>query len=225
MVIRALNRDNPFSSGFVDYLKREVDRVRASGIQRKIDELIDYFNYLRYRGTAKEIMSELAFCILAANYSASRSLELQHLLHEKILDIGEGELALFLKERGHRFAEARARYIANARKNLLKIVGLIRSGQRADYIRRWLVENVMGVGMKVASHFLRNTGRFDVAILDYHILDFLEKHGVIVKPRTLTIKRYMEIEKILFLISERVGVEPGILDLYLWYMETGGIVK
>ncbi len=36
--------------------------------------------------------------------------------------------------------------------------------------RDWLVENITGLGMKEASHFLRNVGYLDLAIIDKHIL-------------------------------------------------------
>ena len=67
--------------------------------------------------------------------------------------------------------------------------------------REWLVKNIKGLGFKEASHFLRNIGFDDYAIIDSHILDLLERYKFIKPPKTLTRKKYMEIEKILQTIA------------------------
>ncbi|HDI31847.1 MAG TPA: N-glycosylase, partial [Thermofilum sp.] len=50
-------------------------------------------------------------------------------------------------------------------------------------------------------------------------------YGLIAKPKTLTKRRYLEIEKILSEIAKELNLSLGELDLYLWYMETGKILK
>ena len=85
----------------------------------------------------------------------------------------------------------------------------------------WLAKNIKGLGMKEASHFLRNIGYKNVAIIDFHILDLLARYGLIEKPKTMTPKKYIEIENELKKISEKTGINLGELDLYLWYKETG----
>lgn len=210
---------------FTDDLMEKINEIRSTPVQDKIQNLVAYFTYLREKGTLEEIFSELTFCILAANFNAYKSMEIQRELGNKVLEISKSELIRFLREKKHRFPEKRAEYIVKARSQASLITSLIRSQLHTHAIREWLFNNLDGVGMKVASHFLRNTGRFDVAILDYHILDLLERHDIIVRPRNLTIKKYLEIEKIIFQISENLKIYPGILDLYLWYMETGHIVK
>lgn len=220
-----MHAENDYLDRFIDELTLKIKALQSSDIQEKIDELQRYFLYLRENGSPKEIMSELAFCIMAANFSAIKSLKIQLEIHDKILEINKSELIKILRKHGHRYPEARAEYIINARSKIDYIASLIKSQQKTFVIRDWLVDNISGVGMKVASHFLRNTGRFDVAILDFHILDLLERSKVILRPKTLTRKKYLEIENTLFYISKKVGVPPGILDLYLWYIETGNIVK
>jgi N-glycosylase/DNA lyase len=91
--------------------------------------------------------------------------------------------------------------------------------------REWLVKNIKGFGFKEASHFLRNIGFDDYAIIDSHILDLLERYKFIKQPKTLTRKKYMEIEKILQTIATQTNLTLAELDLYLWYMETGKIFK
>ncbi|WXG44715.1 MAG: LAGLIDADG family homing endonuclease [Promethearchaeati archaeon SRVP18_Atabeyarchaeia-1] len=75
------------------------------------------------------------------------------------------------------------------------------------------------------SHFLRNVGYTDCAIIDFHILDILARWGLIDRPKTLTKQKYFEIEDVLRRIGARSGLSLGELDLYLWYMETGKVLK
>ncbi|MCD6236318.1 MAG: N-glycosylase, partial [Thaumarchaeota archaeon] len=63
------------------------------------------------------------------------------------------------------------------------------------------------------------------AIIDFHILRVLERYGVIEPVKTLTKKRYLEIESILRRIASRLEVSLAELDLYLWYMDAGEILK
>lgn len=165
----------------------------------------------------KEIFSELCFCLLTANYSASRSIKIQKELGEKgFLELSFEELSKKLKELGHRFPNTRAKYIVEARKWKDKLV----------FDRDWLVNNVKGLGMKEASHFLRNIGFKDYAIIDYHIIDWLIKNNFLKeKPKTLTKKKYLQIEQILKKIAEKHGITLAELDLHLWYQETGKVLK
>lgn len=94
-----------------------------------------------------------------------------------------------------------------------------------DERRAWLVDNISGLGYKEASHFLRNIGFDDYAIIDFHILDILERYHLIKKPKTLTAKRYRDIEAILRKLAAQTNLSLAELDLYLWYLETGKILK
>jgi N-glycosylase/DNA lyase len=92
-------------------------------------------------------------------------------------------------------------------------------------VRDWLVENVKGIGFKEASHFLRNTGSKDVAILDRHILSLMIEHKIIEKPKTLTPKSYLLIEKKFIKLANRLEITPAKLDLLMWYLKTGEVLK
>ena len=92
-------------------------------------------------------------------------------------------------------------------------------------LREWIVKNVRGLGYKEASHFLRNIGFDDYAIIDFHIVDILTDHKIIKKPKTLTKGKYLEIEDLLRNLANKTGLTLAELDLYLWYMETGKILK
>jgi N-glycosylase/DNA lyase len=75
--------------------------------------------------------------------------------------------------------------------------------------------------MKEASHFMRNIGFNNVAIIDFHILDLLEREGLIEKPKSLSKNNYLMIEEEL----KKLGSNLAELDLVLWFIETGRILK
>jgi len=91
--------------------------------------------------------------------------------------------------------------------------------------REWLVKNVKGLGYKEASHFLRNVGFRDLAIVDFHIVDILTKHGMCGGRRAMTPMRYLELEGKLLGLGRELGMDMAELDLYLWYCETGKVLK
>lgn len=145
-----------------------------------------------------------------------------HLIGNDVLRDSKEALSRKLKEYGHRFPNKRAEYIVLARnkKHLLKKV----FSMDPIMAREFIVENFKGIGMKEASHFLRNIG-FDLSIIDFHIIDLLERYGVIKKPKYLGKKEYLFIEEKLREISKKTGIPLGELDLYLWFMETGKVLK
>ena len=92
--------------------------------------------------------------------------------------------------------------------------------------RRWLVTHVKGMGWKEASHFLRNIGGRNLAILDRHILKNLIHHRVLSAPvGGLTARRYGLIEQEFRRFGGVVGIPMDELDLLFWSRETGEILK
>jgi len=136
----------------------------------------------------------------------------------------EKQIAKKLKEFGYRFPNTRAKYIVEARKRK-NFIREILNQRNEQEIREWLVKNIKGIGYKEASHFLRNIGFENIAIIDFHIINLLAKFGLIKKPKTLGKKKYLEIEKLLKRVAEKLNINLAQLDLYLWYIETGKILK
>jgi N-glycosylase/DNA lyase len=202
-----------------------VRRLTESRIGKEVKLRMEEFRRLGKLGSDKDLFMELCFCILTARSSAERCIRIQKEIGEGFLTMPEEILAKELKRLGHPYPYIRARYIVEARRHLPKLRWLIDSFDNGEEARRWLIENVKGLGYKEASHFLRNIGFEDVAIIDFHILNLLARYGIIEKPRTLTSKKYREIESILRTIALKLNIPPGELDLYLWYMETGKILK
>lgn len=209
----------------VEKLIEDLRKVMADPEAKNIVESrIRSFESLR-SGTPEEVFKELVFCILAANFSASRSLMILESLGDKLLKLELSDLAKELRRLGHRYPEMRARYVIEARRKLWRIIDAVHEIEDEFRLREWLVENVRGLGLKEASHFLRNIGFKNLAIIDFHILRVLRRYGVIEEFRSLTRRRYLEIEKMLREIADRLGISLAELDLYLWYMDSGRILK
>ena len=207
-------------SNRLNNLLSELRRLKKSRVASVIKKRIRSFILLGKKGN-DEIFKELCFCILTANYSAEGGIRIQKAIGNGFLTLKEKQLALQLRRLGYRFPNTRAHYIFLARK-YKSIIKKIISGKNP---REWLVKNIKGLGMKEASHFLRNTGKLDYAILDFHIIDLLEKYGIVKKPKTMSHKNYMIIEKKLERLCRKLKIKQGELDLYLWYLETGKVLK
>jgi len=196
-------------------------------IRKRIDE---------FRGVMLQdnnrIFAELCFCILTPQsraeicYNAINELEKSNLLFN-----GDAEqIASLLK--GVRFPRNKARYIVEARKfftenNELRIKEKIKEFNDVFALREWLSKNVKGIGMKEASHFIRNIGlSTDLAILDRHILKNLKELKVIDEiPKTITKKKYIEIEEKMRNLAKSLDITLAELDLIFWSKETGKILK
>lgn len=197
---------------------------KDKALKKKISDRLREF---RENGKKKssEIFNELCFCILTANFRAEKSIEIQEKMGNGFSTLAEKKLAKKLKGLGHRHPNTRANYIALARKHQESLKGIISSCSDEKELREWLVENIKGLGYKEASHFLRNIGFVDVAIIDFHIIDLLARYGLVKKPSALTKKKYLEIEELLKKIGKKSGLNMAELDLYLWYIETGKVLK
>lgn len=207
-------------------LKRKIRDLKGSKAHEEIKNRVKEFKELHRQGNG-EWFDELCFCILTANSSAEKGIEIQDYMKERngFKKYQEEKISEVLEDMGYRFYNRRAEYIALAREHKKDLKDKLTSLKDSFEKREWLVDNVKGIGYKEGSHFLRNVGHLDLSILDRHILRRLEKHSLIEIPKTLTRKRYLNIEKKFFELSEEVEIPPGELDLYLWYMEKGEVKK
>ena len=170
--------------------------------------------------------SELCFCISTANASSQAGLRFQGKSKGKLHSATEAQLRKWLGESGCRFYRNKAGFIVLARgkfdsASLKKRVCSFPSERDA---RGWLVENVKGLGWKEASHFLRNVGFKNVAIIDRHVLNLLNEYGL-VRGFKLTKKKYLLAEEKLELLCRKTRLTQGELDFYLWFLKTGKVHK
>ena len=203
-------------------LIEKIKNLKKTRVRKEVDARVKEFERVKRQGI-KRIFSELCFCILTANYSALGGIKIQKEIGNKFLTLSEKELSEELKRLGHRFPNKRAEFIIEAREKLPLIEEALKLPEFR--LREWLVKNIKGIGYKEASHFLRNIGYKNSAIIDFHIVDLLVREGIIERPKTLTKKKYLEIEAELKKIADKVNLNLAELDLYLWYMETGKILK
>ena len=197
-------------------LINSVNQSKNSEIRNLVDQRIKEFK------SNKDWFSELCFCLMTANWKAAESIKIQEeLCKEGFSSWNEKKLAKFLKQKGHRFWPQRAERIVLARQH--KDIKSILKKEKEP--RKWLVENIKGLGYKESSHFLRNVGYGNYAILDRHIINILSEAKIIEKPKTLTKNKYLEIEKKLQTIADKLKVSQAELDLYLWYIKTGKVLK
>lgn len=207
----------------VDQLVAKINDAKRSAIAKLIDERSDEFEAV-FADDAK-VFSELCFCLTTANSSAEMGLKVQKALGGKILKMSRKELSAELRRLGYRFYNKRAEYIDEAKQwhDIKKKINEFRDELQ---LREWLVENILGFGYKEASHFLRNIGFKDVAILDRHVLRTMHEHGMINEvPKTLNRKKYLEYEGKLKELGRKTELNQSKLDLYLWYMKTRKVLK
>ena len=111
-----------------------VKQLKSSPIKNIIDSRIKEFSELGKK-SINEIFKELCFCLLTANFSAQGGIKIQKEISNGFLTLPEIDLAKKLSELGHRFPNARARYIILARQkinDLKKILG----GDESDLKKR-----------------------------------------------------------------------------------------
>ncbi len=208
-----------------DLLKKY--EAKKTEIKKRLDE------FRKIKDMEDEIIfAELAFCLCTPQSKATTCWNaVQALVKNNLLYSGEKEqIKPFLN--AVRFNENKSNYIIEARRmfsdgNKLNVKKFVGSSENPHKLREWLAENVNGMGMKEASHFLRNIGIGNgLAILDVHILKNLKRYGVIEDlPKNLNKKKYLEIENRMKKFAEDTGIPIDELDLLLWSEETGFVFK
>ena len=171
-----------------------------------------------------KIFFELMFCIAVPQSKAPACRAcLENIAKSgKLHTTNEKELSMLLK--GIRFPNNKAGFIIAARimfDNIYDRINTTKNAMNDSSLRTWLAANVKGIGMKEASHFLRNIGfGEELAILDIHILRAMKELGLIDNMK-LTPKRYIEYEKIFQDYAKKLAMKPAELDITIWLMRSG----
>ncbi|MEM2686667.1 MAG: N-glycosylase/DNA lyase [Candidatus Bathyarchaeia archaeon] len=207
-----------------DELLEKINGLKNSHVKKLVDMRMEEFKQNGGKAS-REIFKELCFCILTANFNAERSIEIQKKIDDGFLTLPISQLTEELRKLGHRYPQTRARYIVEARRYADSLKDVISRFKDSSLLREWLTKNIKGIGFKEASHFLRNIGYSDLAIIDFHIINILSKYGLTDRPKTMTKKKYLEIESILRKIAKLSDISLAELDLFLWYLETGKVLK
>ncbi|HJR09683.1 MAG TPA: N-glycosylase/DNA lyase [Pyrinomonadaceae bacterium] len=203
-------------------------RARATEIRRRLAE----FESVWREGSDERLWEELVYCIFTAGASARMGLRSVEAVRSLLAAGAHAELAHALTG-VHRYPNARSGYIVVTRDYLQADCGMrlrerLESFDDADERRDWLARErrVKGLGYKEASHYLRNVGFRGYAILDKHILRSLFELGEIESPVPPTTRtRYLAIEDSLRRFAGSLAIDFDELDLVLWSMKTGEILK
>jgi N-glycosylase/DNA lyase len=207
---------------------KEAHKLRLFEIRAKTAE----FRKIWKSGSDERLWEEMVFCFFTGGCSAKmglRSIEkVRHLLqngkYQDLVDALSGT---------HRYPLARSKYIIASRTFLsehceMKLRDKLSSFNNDLERRDWLVKEkgIKGLGYKEASHYLRNVGFCGYAILDKHVLRCLAELGLIDEPKPPgNRKKYLEIETILKNFAGEIEIDFDELDLVLWSMKTGEILK
>jgi N-glycosylase/DNA lyase len=176
-----------------------------------------------------EYFYELVYCLLTPQSSARNAEQVVLQLRNAEFQYTDVDPEPFLRQKKYyiRFHRTKSRHLLQMKDQFSLIAEKLSEPVIAPEMRDWLVKNVLGLGYKEASHFLRNIGKNDdLAILDRHILRNLKRLGVISSiPKSISRKQYLNIEKRFSKFAMKTGIPLDELDLVFWSMETGEIRK
>jgi N-glycosylase/DNA lyase len=205
-------------------------KARRKEIRARLAE----FEEVWRSGTDTRLFEELVFCIFTAGASARMGLKSIEATRSLLLEGSAEEMSRALIEAGaHRFPFARPGYVVVARDYFRKhcdmrlresLLGFSDPLARRDWLAK--EQGIKGLGYKEGSHFLRNIGLKGYAILDKHVLRCLSDLGVVDSPRPpATRNRYLQIEETVRVFARTIKIDFDELDLVLWSIKTGEILK
>lgn len=195
-----------------EYKKRKFE------IQSKLEE------FSKNRDLDKDdLFLELCFCLSTPLSKAERAAQVINKGNKELLIYGSEKDVANLLKGFVRFHNNKACYIVKARKFMDLLDNLPKDSVEA---RKLLVESIDGLGMKEASHFLRNIGYKNICIIDGHITNCLCDMKVIEdRKRPSSEKEYLKVEQKMKYYSNKVGIDVDELDLLFWSSKTGKIIK
>jgi N-glycosylase/DNA lyase len=207
---------------------KQTHAARREAIRARLAE----FAAVWQSGADERLWEEMVFCFFTGGCSARMGLRSIEAVRPLLQNGSFEELSAALSG-VHRYPLARAGYIVASRAFLrehcdLKLRHKLESFDDDLARRDWLVKEkrIKGLGYKEASHFLRNIGLKGYAILDKHILRSLAELKIIDDPKPPnTRSRYLTIEQQLKNFACRLEIDFDEMDLVLWSLKTGEILK
>jgi len=201
--------------------------LRAAYLERR-HEIRDRLQEFR-AVPREEYFFELVYCLLTPQSSARNANVVTGILRVRDFALRPFDPETILRNGSHyiRFHKTKSVRLLQMTTMFGEVDRQLHIGLSAEQLRQWLVDHVNGLGMKEATHFLRNIGKNDgLAILDRHILRHLMWSGVIPEvPTSLTKNRYREIEKKFDRFARTLKIRLDELDLLFWSLQTGEILK
>ena len=211
-----------------------IEKIKQAHAERRVEIRVRLaeFEDVWKQGSDERLWEEMVFCFFTGGCSAKMGLRSIEAVRPLLIEGTHEQLMNALLGR-HRYPRARAGYIVASRDFLQEHCGLqlrkkLESFENSLERRDWLVKEkrIKGLGYKEASHFLRNIGLTGYAILDKHILRSLAELKIIDDPKPPnTRSKYLTIENKLKNLALLSGINFDELDLVLWSMKTGEILK
>ncbi len=209
---------------------RATHKARRKEIRARLNE----FKEVWQRGSDDLLWEELVFCIFTAGASARMGLRSVEAVRPFLQNGKREQMTRALRQAGaHRFPVERPGYIVVTRNFLRehcrmalrqKLQSFPDPIERRDWLAR--EKQIKGLGYKESSHFLRNIGLMGHAILDKHVMSCLADLKVVDAPRPpATRARYLETEAALKAFARDIKIDFDELDLVLWSMKTGEVLK
>jgi len=200
--------------------------------RKEISERIDEFRSIWKSADDEKLWEEMVFCFFTGGCSAKMGMRAISAVRPHLMN-GDHEIIMNALVGVHRYPRARSRYVVQSREFLLEHCNMeirrrLDSFACPDEKRDWLVKEkgIKGLGYKEASHFLRNIGLSGYAILDKHVLNCLAELKIIDDPKPPnTRSRYLTIESKLKQLASDLKIDFDEMDLVLWSMKTGEILK
>ena len=222
-------------------MKRDHQRIVANDIRatyaarrKEIRKRINEFREVWRSGSDDRLWEELVFCIFTAGASARMGISAIEAVRPLLAQGRQRDMTRALRRAGaHRFPVERPGYIVVTRNFLrehcnMELRKKLLSFQDPLERRDWLAQEkrIKGLGYKESSHFLRNIGVRGYAILDKHVMNCLCDLQIVETPKPPTTRsRYLEVEQKLKAFAADVGIDFDELDLVLWSMKTGEVLK
>ena len=211
-----------------------IEKIKQAHAERRVEirARLAEFEDVWKQGSDERLWEEMVFCFFTGGCSAKMGLRSIEAVRPLLIEGTHDQLMNALLGR-HRYPRARAGYIVASRDFLQEHCGLqlrkkLESFENSLERRDWLVKEkrIKGLGYKEASHFLRNIGLTGYAILDKHILRSLAELKIIDDPKPPNTRlKYLTIENKLKNLALLSGINFDELDLVLWSMKTGEILK
>lgn len=220
-------------------MKKEKEPITIENIKRihserkdEISERLNEFESIGTIGSDRVLWEEMVFCFFTGGCSARMGLRSLEAVRPILMSGDHAELTNALVGI-HRYPNARSKYIVASRTFLQEHCGMklrkkLHSFECSYERRDWLVKEkgIKGLGYKEASHYLRNIGFKGYAILDKHVLNCLAELKIIDDPKPPnTRSKYLMVEEKFHNLTDRTGIDFDELDLVLWSMKTGVILK
>lgn len=211
-----------------------IEKIKAAHAERRVEirARLAEFETVWENEPDERLWEEMVFCFFTGGCSARMGLRSVEAVRPILQTGNHHELADALRGR-HRYPNARAGYIVASREFLQEHCGLRLREKLSSFDddlerRDWLVKEkrIKGLGYKEASHYLRNIGLKGYAILDKHILRSLTELGIIDDPKPPNTRaKYLGTEEKLKNLATLMKIDFDELDLVLWSMKTGEILK